>query len=174
LRIQSTHHHADRGLDPYFSPPEATASLLAIEARYLPQRVWEPAAGDGAIVRPLQAAGFTVMASDLVDYGLIGCTAGVNYLKAPPMHNVQAIVTNPPFKLALRFAEKALNEVPYVALLDLLQAFANDASPWLARTSRTQQYLPCLVHLGRASRAKVGDALVRLERLPSAEPSAPI
>ena len=117
MRIQSSHHHADRGLDAYFSPPEATASLLGIEAEHLPHDIWEPAAGDGAIVRPLQAAGFTVIASDIADYGLVGCRAGVDYLKAPPIRDVQAIVTNPPFKLAVRFAEKALSEVPYLALL---------------------------------------------------------
>jgi hypothetical protein len=117
VRIQSSHHHADRGLDAYFSPPEATASLLGIEAGHLPQRIWEPAAGDGAIVRPLQAAGFTVIASDIVDYGLVGCGVGIDYLEAPPVGDVQAIVTNPPFRLALRFAEKALREVPYLALL---------------------------------------------------------
>jgi hypothetical protein len=31
MRIQSSHYHAERGLDAYFSPPEATAALLAIE-----------------------------------------------------------------------------------------------------------------------------------------------
>jgi hypothetical protein len=117
VRIQSSHHHADRGLDAYFSPPEATASLLGIEASHLPQRIWEPAAGDGAIVRPLQSAGFSVIASDIVDYGLIDCKVGINYLEAPPIGDVEAVVTNPPFKLALRFAEKALSEVPYLALL---------------------------------------------------------
>ena len=79
--------------------------------------IWEPAAGDGAIVRPLQEAGFTVIASDIADYGLVGCSVGINYLEAPPLDDVEAIVTNPPFKLALRFAEKALSEVPYLALL---------------------------------------------------------
>jgi len=117
VRVQSSHHHADRGLDAYFSPPEATASLLGVEAGRLPQCIWEPAAGDGAIVRPLQAAGFSVIASDIVDYSLPGCRVGINYLKAPPMGDARAIVTNPPFKLALRFAEKALNEVQYLALL---------------------------------------------------------
>jgi hypothetical protein len=81
VRIQSSHHHADRGLDAYFSPPEAAASLVYIEHQYLPKCIWEPAAGDGAIVRPLQAAGFMVIASDIVDYGLAGCTI-VDFLKA--------------------------------------------------------------------------------------------
>jgi hypothetical protein len=116
VRIQSSHHHADRGLDAYFSPPEAAASLLHIEEEYLPKCIWEPAAGDGAIVRPLQDAGFTVIASDIVDYGLHDCTV-VDYLKAKPIREIQGVVTNPPYKLAVQFAEKALREVPYLALL---------------------------------------------------------
>ncbi len=117
MRIQSSHHHADRGLDAYFSPPEATASLLNIEAQYLPKCIWEPAAGDGAIVRPLLNAGFKVIASDLVNYGLDGCLSGVDYLKAKPINEPHGIVTNPPYKLAMKFAKKALNETFYLALL---------------------------------------------------------
>src|SRR5271155_2124345 len=116
MRIQSSHQHADRGLDAYFSPPEAAGSLLHIEDGYLPKCIWEPAAGDGAIVRPLLDAGFTVIASDIVDYGLDGCKI-LDYLKARPMPEVQAVVTNPPYKLAVEFAEKALKEAPYLALL---------------------------------------------------------
>lgn len=117
MRIQSSHHHEARGLDAYFSPPEAVASLLHIEATHLPAIIWEPAAGDGAIVRPLQAAGYKVFASDIADYGLEGCATGVNYLKAAPPPGVQGIVTNPPYRLASAFAEKASGEVPYLALL---------------------------------------------------------
>jgi hypothetical protein len=117
VRLQSSHHHADRGLDAYFSPPEAVTSLIHIEARYLPKCIWEPAAGDGAIVRPLQAAGFTVVASDIADYGLVDCESGVDYLTAKPIPGVEGIVTNPPYKLAVRFAEKALRENHYLALL---------------------------------------------------------
>lgn len=117
MRIQSSHHHVDRGLDAYFSPPEAALSLLHIEAGYLPKCIWEPAAGDGAIARPFLDAGFTVITSDLVDYGLNGCLVGVDYLKATPIHGVHGIVTNPPYKLAVNFAKKALNETFYIALL---------------------------------------------------------
>lgn len=122
MRLQSAHKTADRGLDAYFTPPEAVASLLALERHALPGCVWEPAAGDGAIVRPLRAAGYTVLATDLVDYGLEGCHHGVDYLAAQPIVPVghpmiDGIVTNPPFRLAQAFAEKAVAEVPYVALL---------------------------------------------------------
>ncbi len=117
MRIQSSHHHADRGLDAYFSPPEAALSLLHIEAQYLPKFIWEPAAGDGAIVRPFLSAGFRVIASDLIDYGLDGCQVGLDYLKAKPIRESHGIVTNPPYKLAMKFAEKALRETFYLALL---------------------------------------------------------
>lgn len=117
MRIQSSHPHADRALDAYFSPPEAAISLLYIEAGYLPKCIWEPAAGDGALVRPFEKAGLTVIASDIADYGLVGCMTGVDYLKARPKPEVEGIVTNPPYKLAVRFAEKAIKETPYLALL---------------------------------------------------------
>src|SRR6516165_6894634 len=89
---QSSHRHVDRGLDAYFTPEAATLSLLALEA--LPASIWEPACGDGAISRVLIAHGHDVVSSD-----------------------IGGIVTNPPFKLASRFAQKALSEVRYVALL---------------------------------------------------------
>lgn len=117
MRIQSSHHHLDRGLDAYFSPVEAVLSLLHIEASRLPDVIWEPAAGNGAIVIPFKNAGYRVFASDVVDYGLAECISGINYLAAKPISEVQGIVTNPPYRLAVQFAEKALKEAPYVALL---------------------------------------------------------
>ena len=96
MRIQSSHHHAARGLDAYFSPPEATAALLAIEHGRLPRRLSEPAAGNGAIVRPLRVAHFDVVASDLVGYGGADIMAGVDYLVAPLPAGVMGIVTNLP------------------------------------------------------------------------------
>jgi hypothetical protein len=93
VRIQSSHHHADRGLDAYFSPPEAVASLLHIEKDYLAKCIWEPAAGDGAIVPPLQDAEFKIIVPDIVNYGLHDC-AVVDHLKAKQIREVQGVVTN--------------------------------------------------------------------------------
>jgi hypothetical protein len=62
-------------------------------------------------------AGHEVFASDISDYGLRDCATGVDYLSASPPQGVGGIVTNPPYKLAVRFAEKAIKEVPYLALL---------------------------------------------------------
>jgi hypothetical protein len=116
MRIQSSHLRGERGLDAYFTPVEAVLSLLEIEPT-IPKRVLEPAAGDGAIVRPLRAARFDVVAQDIRDYGFTGCTIA-DYLTTPiPRGKFDALITNPPFKLAAEFAEKALSEVGYTALL---------------------------------------------------------
>jgi len=117
MRAQSSHSHSSRGLDAYFSPPEAVWSLLRVEDKYIPSSIWEPAAGDGAIVLPMRQAKYKVFASDIADYGLVGCNSGVDYLNAGLPGKVGGIVTNPPYRLAMKFAEKAINEVPYVALL---------------------------------------------------------
>lgn len=117
MRLQSTHSNELRELDAYFSPPEAVWSLLEIEKSHLPDNIWEPAAGNGAIVNPLRQSGFKVLASDIADYGLEGCGSGINYLTAKQRPEIKGIITNPPYKLAKQFAEKALHEVPYVALL---------------------------------------------------------
>jgi hypothetical protein len=117
MLIQSSHCHADRGLDPYFACPEAVHSLLRLEERHLLFRVWEPAAGDGAISKILMTAGCDVLSTDIADYGWDGCRSGVDYLRTACVDGIGTIITNPPFRLAVQFAEKALREVGYVALL---------------------------------------------------------
>jgi hypothetical protein len=94
-------------------------------------------------VRPLQASGRFVMASDIHDYGLADC-AIMDYLAADPMPAtwIGGIVTNPPYKRAQAFAMKAMAEVPYVALL-LRTNFLMDAERrgrWLDRTEPTRVY----------------------------------
>jgi hypothetical protein len=59
------HPNAERGADLYETPAGAVQALLQAEA--IPQHIWEPAAGRGAIVRELRTAGHTVIASDLHD-----------------------------------------------------------------------------------------------------------
>lgn len=108
---------AVRGNDLYESPPVAVHALVAAER--LPPVIWEPACGPGAIVRVLRGHGHRVVASDLVDYASPDQDfSGWDFLferKAPD--GVEAIVTNPPFKLAARFAQHALGLCPRVYLL---------------------------------------------------------
>ena len=117
MLIQSSHSNLDRGLDPYFTPPAATFSLLAIEK--LPRRIWEPAAGNGAISSIL-ALTHQVYPSDIADYGNPEIHTSIDYLNTDlsfPPDDLVGIVTNPPFKLALQFIQKSLTEVSYSAWL---------------------------------------------------------
>ena len=156
LRINATHRHSDRGLDPYWTPDEATRSLLEIER--LPHVIWEPAAGAGAISKVLRSAGHKVTSSDIARYDDFDLNFSADYLTAPAPHGVQAIITNPPFRLALQFAAKAIAEAPYVALLLRLNflesverlVFFSKAPP--ARILVSSRRLPMMHRLGWAGR----------------------
>ncbi len=109
------HTHAERGVDLYETPEVATTALLRVER--LPHRLWEPAAGRGAIVRVLrQQHGFNVWATDIINYGphLNACE---DFLTVTDRRPRRAIVTNPPFKLAERFVARALQLSPLVIML---------------------------------------------------------
>jgi hypothetical protein len=108
------HPHAERGADFYETPAVAVEALLRVEK--IQHMVWEPAAGPGAIVRVLRDHGHVVIASDLIDYG--GLHFVRDFLGEIGMPaGVEAIVTNPPFRLAEKFVEHALQLSPLVIML---------------------------------------------------------
>lgn len=119
----------ERGDDLYETPPEATRAFVKAFGAWLPDVVWEPACGPGAIVRELRAAGHVVIASDLVDYrdrGLTDQLVNVDFEMERAMPGrAQAIVTNPPFKRADQFVIRALELAPKVAMLLRLGFVAN-------------------------------------------------
>lgn len=90
--------------DFYPTPPEATQALLTAES--FTGDIWEPACGDGAISKVLEAAGHRVVSSDLIDRGY-GET-GIDFLME---HKSRApnVITNPPFKLANDFVSVAVH-----------------------------------------------------------------
>ena len=110
-----------RADDLYETPRCAVEALLKCE--FLPKRIWEPAAGRGSIVKVLREHGHEVLASDLVDYGEPTHYARRDFLmewKLPG--GVQAIVTNPPYKLADEFVRHAIKLCPAVVMLLRLAA----------------------------------------------------
>ncbi|CAO4133221.1 class I SAM-dependent methyltransferase [Methylorubrum extorquens] len=117
-RENKTHPHAEHGNDLYDTPGVAVHALLA--TGWLPPRIWEPACRPGTIVRELIAAGHELMPTDLVSYGCPGQVAEMDSLKlhgAP--FGIDCIVTNPPYKHARAFAEKAVELCPRVMMLRL-------------------------------------------------------
>lgn len=91
--------------DFYRTPPEATKALLAVEE--FPGVVWEPACGDGAISIVLSTASRVtqVVSTDLFDRG--HGETGVDFLTTS--RQVDHVVTNPPYRLAQSFIQRALN-----------------------------------------------------------------
>jgi hypothetical protein len=111
------HPYAERGVDLYETPAPATRALLAAE-RLGDGAIWEIANGRGAISRELRAAGYRVVATDLVDYGIEDARGGVDFLAQPSApEGVTTILTNPPFMYADEFVRHALTLVPRVVFL---------------------------------------------------------
>lgn len=83
--------------DFYPTPPAPTRAFLHAEIDRLRDfgTIWEPAAGDGAMVREMEALGLQVHASDLVDRG---CNAEVRSFYDFSVAPSTALVTNPPFQ----------------------------------------------------------------------------
>ena len=91
------------------SPP------LLRQYQILPQTIWEPACGAGAISKRLSNRGYHVQSSDLNNHGFGAW--GVDFLDAEE-RLADAIVPNPPFSLAEAFIYKADTlGVQYMALV---------------------------------------------------------
>lgn len=101
--LQRTDNKTREPDDFYPTWPAATGVLLRHETFDGP--IWEPACGDGAMSRVLEAAGYEVVSTDLIDRGY--GEGGRDFLMewSPLAPN---IVTNPPFRWAVEFAERAL------------------------------------------------------------------
>jgi len=117
---------SERRDDCYDTPPVAVEALLKVEK--VPELVWEPCCGTGNIVGVLRTHGHTVVASDLNDRGCPDSVSGVDFLFPPPSgyDSVDAIVTNPPYSLAIPFIETALARAPLVIMLLRLQFFESE------------------------------------------------
>lgn len=88
--------------DFYPTPPIAVERLLEFEK--FEGNIFEPACGDGSISEGFVKNGFEVYSSDLIDRGY-GDT-GIDFLQYEGK-KFDNIITNPPFKLALEFINKA-------------------------------------------------------------------
>ena len=107
---------SERKDDLYETPPEAVHALVRVEN--IPHLVWEPACGPGSIARTLRQYGHAVHATDLVDYYSPDQDEhGLDFLFPEPDAYSPAIVTNPPFKLAEQFVERALECAPLIFML---------------------------------------------------------
>ncbi|WP_154664946.1 hypothetical protein [Allorhizobium undicola] len=102
----------ERGLDLYETPVEAMHTLLALESFGL--AVLEPSVGKGAILRPLEAAGYEVAIADFEDRGITTQYGEVqavgDFLASVRAGDGFDIVTNPPYGIANAYIAHALRE----------------------------------------------------------------
>jgi hypothetical protein len=90
------------GPDFWPTPDCLTGALVKYILPALPLApIWECAAGDGALVRALEAAGRTVIATDLY-------TTGHDFLATPPPPDCYSLITNPPHNLLNEFLNRTL------------------------------------------------------------------
>lgn len=92
--------------DYYATEPRAVELLL--EQELFDGPIWECACGEGHLSEAMEAAGLEVDSTDLIDRGY--GAAGVDFL-ASFRHWPGDIITNPPYKYAKEFVEKALEVV---------------------------------------------------------------
>jgi len=90
--------------DFYPTEPYYPKKLLQLER--IDGTVLEPAAGDGAMVNVLKAAGLDVTGQDYKDYG--GGFPLVDFMFFDEKGTYDNVITNPPFSLFTEFASKAL------------------------------------------------------------------
>ncbi len=109
---------------PDFYPTPAWATFALADNERFEGRIWEPACGDGSMVRVLLESGQPVDASDLYDRGY-GDT-GVDFLKSARV--VENIVTNPPYNSAEGFVEAGLRQTTQKLCLLLRLAFLEGAN----------------------------------------------
>lgn len=104
-RVFAQHDRAEH--DYYATSPEAVEELLKVEK--FTKKVWECACGEGHISKVLEAHGYEVISTDLIDRGF--GEGYVDFLKTEKTNIPFDIVTNPPYKFAKEFAEKAIEVI---------------------------------------------------------------
>lgn len=96
--------------DFYPTPPEATQAILNFLQIERGKRVWEPACGQGHMVKVMEENGLDVIATDI--------QSGADFLTAEMPDGVDWIISNPPFSLSEEFIRKCCAHcVPFALLL---------------------------------------------------------
>ena len=101
----SNHTEDERETNDYYATdPNALKALLDKEE--FNTYIWENAVGEGHLAKVLEDRGFDVRASDIIDRGYPN-TEIIDFLKYEKA-NDRDIITNPPYKYALEFAQKSI------------------------------------------------------------------
>ena len=102
----SNHSRTERQSEDYYATEPKAMELLLGEEIFAPH-VWECACGEGHLSKVLEKHGYDVKSTDLIYRGY---GSQEDFLKAERGFDGD-IITNPPYKFAQQFVEKALRTV---------------------------------------------------------------
>ena len=149
----SNHTDKERQSEDFYATEPRAAELL-LELENFNTNIWECACGEGDLAKVFVEHGHNVKSTDLIDRGY--GEGGVDFLQCTEVFDGD-IITNPPYKYAKEFVEKALELVPEghkVAMFLKLQFLEGKA-----RRELFEKYPPKTVYVasGRLLCAKNGD-----------------
>lgn len=104
----SNHTKEDRQNEDFYATEPKATELLCDLVQFSPN-VWECACGAGDMAEVLKERGYNVLSTDLIDRGY--GQGGVDFLSSTHKFDGD-IITNPPYKHAQAFIEKALSLIP--------------------------------------------------------------
>lgn len=103
--------HVERQKNDFYATDPHSVELFLNKIKedgiVLPKIIHEPACGQGHISKKLEKHGYTVISSDLNDYKY--GTSGIDFLTSN--ETADCFFTNPPFKLALKFIKKSIDNL---------------------------------------------------------------
>lgn len=106
----SNHTAEERQSRDYYATDPIAAERLCDLIR-LNSNIWECACGEGHLSEALLKHGYDVYSTDIIDRGYKRQNGCIDFLKCSKQFNGD-IVTNPPYKFAQAFVEKALKLIP--------------------------------------------------------------
>ena len=105
----SNHTDKERQNEDYYATdPKAAELLLKIET--FSKNIWECACGEGHLSKVFEKAGHNVKSTDLINRGY--GQHNIDFLSIDNLEYNGDIITNPPYKYAQEFIEKALQIIP--------------------------------------------------------------
>lgn len=105
----SNHTEKERQPDDYYATEPKAAELL-LEQEDFHHIIWECACGEGHLAKVFKAHGHEVISTDLVYRGY-GDPEPLDFLNETIDNFEGDIITNPPYKFALEFVQRALESV---------------------------------------------------------------
>lgn len=106
----SNHTEKDREKNDYYATDPNSLEIFLKKLKEdkieLHNDIWECACGEGHLSKVLLNKGYNVISNDLIDRGF--GLGGIDFLKIKDKNVKKDILTNPPYKYAKEFVEKAL------------------------------------------------------------------